>query len=106
MRTLLFASLFNQLRRPQAWAKLCCLVSLAGPGFAAPNPQILIPRLAYPPALEDFLSMAPATANVPDGQSYRFYTEESAQWRPRVAANGGLSGLRREESVRSVCMFR
>ncbi len=59
----MFASLFNQLRRPQAWAILCCLVSLAGSGFAAPNAQVLIPRLAYPPALEDFLNMAPATEN-------------------------------------------
>ncbi len=59
----MFASLFNQLRPLRLWAVVCCLLSLAGPGFAAPNPQILIPRLAYPPPLEDFLSMAPATAN-------------------------------------------
>src|SRR2546423_5990389 len=63
MRTLLFASLFNQLRRLPAWAVVCCLLSLDGVGFAAPNPQVLVPRLAYPPPLEDFLSMAPATAN-------------------------------------------
>jgi hypothetical protein len=63
----LFASLFNQLRSLQAWGIMCSLVSLAGPAFAEPQPttasQVLIPRLVYPPALEDFLSMAPGTAN-------------------------------------------
>src|SRR6202040_630175 len=66
-RELLLASLFNQLRPPHAWGVVCCLVSLAGPGFAAPQPatalQVHIPRLAKPPALEDFLSMAPGTVS-------------------------------------------
>ena len=44
---------------------MCSLVSLAGSGLAAPQPaiaqKVLIPRLTHPPALEDFLSMAPGT---------------------------------------------
>ena len=48
---------------------MCFLVSLAGPVSAAPqrqaatSSQVVIPRLAHPPALEDFLSMQPGTTN-------------------------------------------
>jgi hypothetical protein len=65
----LFAPLFNQLRALPVWSVICSFVSLAAPLFAASQQQpitasqIVIPRLAHPPALEDFLSMAPGTAN-------------------------------------------